>query len=74
MYIINIQPLTISNTPEIVDSSEKIDYEELFVKGISINNHFTFSYKNDMLGIRLMYKDSSVHVVFDFIKLLEELV
>ena len=52
----------------------KIDYEELFVKGISINNHFTFSYKNDMLGIRLMYKDSSVHVVFDFIKLLEELV
>ena len=55
-------------------SSEKIDYEELFVKGISINNHFTFSYKNDMLGIRLMYKDSDVHVVFDFIKLLEELV
>ena len=55
-------------------SSENINYEDLFVKGIEINNHFSFSYKNDMLGIRLMYKDSSSHVVFDFNELLKELV
>ena len=53
--------------------SESINYEEFFVKGIGINKNFIFSYKNNMLGIKLMYKDASSHVVMYFNDLLREL-
>ena len=53
-------------------SSEKINYEDLFVKAISINKKFCFSYKNGLIGIKLFYKDSDC-VVLSFNKLLKEL-
>ena len=53
--------------------SESINYEEFFVKGIGINKNFIFSYRNNMLGIKLMYKDASSHVVMYFNDLLREL-
>lgn len=54
-------------------SSSKIDYEEFFVKGININGCFKFSYRNEMLSIRLFYKDSDGHVAINFNRLLREL-
>ena len=39
-------------------TSQKINYEDLFVKALDINKKFVFSYKNDLIGIKLMYKDT----------------
>lgn len=55
------------------DVSLNIDYESFFVKAISINSSFDFSYRNDTLRIKLFYKDSTKHVVFDFNELFKEL-
>ena len=53
--------------------SSKINYEELFVKSLKINKNFKFSFKNQVLSVKLFYENSSRHVVFDFVKLLKEL-
>ena len=61
---------------EIIFDKEKssvINYEELFVKSLKINKNFKFSYKNNMLAIRLYYNNCSNHLVFDFNKILKEL-
>ncbi len=39
------------------ESSSKINYEDLFIKALNINKKFSFSYKNDLIGIKLLYKD-----------------
>ena len=56
-----------------VNMSNNIDYEDIFVKAININKRFNFSYKNKMVSIKLFYKDCDISVVFDFNKLLKEL-
>ncbi len=40
-------------------TSKKINYEDLFVKALEINKKFVFSYKNDLISIKLMYKDAN---------------
>ncbi len=40
-------------------TSQNINYEELFVKALDINKKFVFSYKNDLIGIKLLYKDDT---------------
>ena len=54
------------------DISKIINYEDLFVKALDINKRFCFSYKNELIGIKLMYKDCD-SVPIDFNKLLKEL-
>ena len=53
--------------------SSNINYEDFFVKALSINGKFNFSYKNNVVIIKLLYKDSSKKPVFEFNKLLKEL-
>lgn len=55
------------------DASLEIDYEDFFVKAIAVNKNFKFSYKNDILMIKLFYKDSDHNVVFDFNELFKGL-
>ena len=55
------------------NSSSLINYEDLFIKSLSINRGFKFSYKDKMLIVKLYYKDCSNHLVFDFNRLLKEL-
>ena len=56
------------------DFSSKINYEDLFVKSLKINKLFSFSYKNNLLIIRLDYsKANNKHVVFDFVEIFKEL-
>ena len=55
------------------DASLEIDYEDFFVKAIAVNKNFKFSYKNDILMIKLFYKDSDHDVVFDFNELFKGL-
>ena len=53
-------------------TSERIDYEDLFIKALDINKKFIFSYKNDLIGIKLIYKDcDSIPMCFN--KLFKEL-
>ena len=40
------------------DTSSKINYEDLFIKALDINKRFSFSYKNDLIGIKLLYDDT----------------
>ena len=40
-------------------TSQDINYEDLFVKALDINKKFVFSYKNDLIGIKLLYKDAT---------------
>ena len=48
------------------DTSSKINYEDLFVKALDINKKFNFSYKNDLIGIKLFYKDcNSIPISFN---------
>ena len=54
------------------DTSIKIDYDDLFVKALDINKRFSFSYKNDLIGIKLFYKDSD-SVATSFCNLFKEL-
>ena len=54
------------------DTSIRVDYDDLFVKALDINKRFSFSYKNDLIGIKLFYKDSN-NVTVSFCKLLKEL-
>ncbi len=53
-------------------TSERIDYEDLFIKALDINKKFIFSYKNDLIGIKLMYKDCD-NIPICFNKLFKEL-
>ena len=53
-------------------TSERIDYEDLFIKALDINKKFNFSYKNDLIGIKLMYKDCD-NIPICFNKLFKEL-
>ena len=53
--------------------SNGINYEDFFVKALAISKNFNFSYKNNVVTIKLLYKDCSKHVVFYFNKLLKEL-
>ena len=55
------------------DASLNIDYEEFFVRAINVNRNFNFSYKNDVLRVRLFYKDSKSNLVFDFNELFKGL-
>lgn len=55
------------------NKSSLIDYENLFVKSMSINNNFKFSYKNKRLVIALYYNKCSKHLVTYFNVLLKEL-
>ena len=55
------------------DASLNIDYEEFFVGAINVNRNFNFSYKNDVLRVRLFYKDSKSNLVFDFNELFKGL-
>ena len=54
------------------ETSLRIDYENLFVKALDINKRFNFSYKNDLIGIKLMYKDCE-NIPMSFNKLFKEL-
>ena len=54
------------------DSSSKINYEDLFIKALDINKKFCFSYKNDLIGIKLLYKDCD-SISNSFNKLFKEL-
>ena len=54
------------------DASKEIDYEDLFIKALDINKHFNFSYKNDLISIKLLYKDS-LDLTASFNSLLKEL-
>lgn len=54
------------------DTSSSIDYEDLFVKALEINKKFNFSYKNDLIGIKLFYKDCD-NIAMTFNKLFKEL-
>lgn len=40
------------------DTSSKINYEDLFIKALSINRKFNFSYNNNLIGIKLLYGDT----------------
>ena len=53
-------------------TSERIDYEDLFIKALDINKKFIFSYKNDLIGIKLIYKDCD-NIPMCFNKLFKEL-
>ncbi len=55
------------------DISAKLDYEDLFIKALNINKSFSFSYKNNIIGIKLFYKDSD-NIVNSFNKLFKELI
>ena len=55
------------------EMTEKINYEDLFMKALKINRDFNFSYKNKMVIIKLLYENCNKNPVFDFNKLLKEL-
>lgn len=55
------------------NTSLKINYEELFSYSLGINKNFIFSFNNEMLSIKLWYKEDSKPVVFDFNQLFKEL-
>ena len=54
------------------DTSMRVDYDDLFVSALDINKRFSFSYKNDLIGIKLFYKDSD-NITMSFCKLFKEL-
>ena len=54
------------------DKSSSINYEELFVKSIKINKNFKFSYKNEMMSIKLLYNNAENKIAYYFDMLFKE--
>ena len=58
----------------VIPINDNFNYEDLFLKSLTINNSFKISYKNKKLIISLFYsKSKNKHVVFDYNRLLKEL-
>ena len=55
------------------EMSNRINYEDLFIKALAINNKFIFSYKNEMLIVKLEYKNCTSCVAEYFNNLFKEL-
>ena len=65
-----------NNYVEIIFSKEKselIDYQELFIKSLSISKDLKFEYKNKRFNVKIHKKKTEFHPIIYFNKLLQEM-